>query len=123
MSFVAHAVVFAVALLWATAMAQNTTCSSSLHMIVSRGSGEAPGPGRISAFVDGILAGVNGSTNSSIAYVATIANYEGSVLTGVNALKLAVSEYATACPKTKIALLGYSQVSTSIVSSALFGWG
>ena len=88
-------------------------CSTSLHLIVSRGSTEAGLIGRIGTVSNGTLALVPGSPVEGVDYPATLSNYTISQGTGVDNLRAAVGAYSTACPDTKIALLGYSQVSSA----------
>ncbi|KAL0935959.1 Acetylxylan esterase 1 [Colletotrichum truncatum] len=107
----AKATTAAVAGIIASAAAQNSTntCATGVHLIVARGSGEAPGSGRIGSVADGVVAAVPGSQIAPINYIATLSNYSTSVVDGTTAMKLALTEYNLRCPQSKVALLGYSQ--------------
>ncbi|OLN88112.1 Acetylxylan esterase 1 [Colletotrichum chlorophyti] len=98
-------------LLAATAAAQNSTstCATGVHLIVARGSNEAPGSGRIGSVADGVVAAVPGSQIEPLVYPASFDNYSSSVATGVEAMKIALTQYSTRCPSSKVALLGFSQ--------------
>ncbi|KAG7108902.1 Acetylxylan esterase 2 like protein [Verticillium longisporum] len=94
-----------------TAAAQNTTvsCSKGVHLLVSRGSAEDPGPGRLGPLADDIVAAIPGSAIESIVYPATFDDYGLSVADGAEALTAALDRYSDACPNGKVVLLGYSQ--------------
>jgi hypothetical protein len=81
-------------------------------MFVSRGTGEDQGAGVISKITDLIALQINGSEVQGIPYPATFENpdYFLSVSNGTQLLKQAIIEYSQACPFTKMALFGYSQV-------------
>lgn len=101
-------------LLAASAAAQNSTstCATGVHLIVARGSNEAPGSGRIGSVANGVVAALPGSQIAPIDYPATFDNYSTSVVAGTEAMKLALTQYNSRCPNSKVALLGYSQVSS-----------
>ncbi|EGY22036.1 hypothetical protein VD0002_g7686 [Verticillium dahliae] len=94
-----------------TAAAQNTTvsCSKGVHLLVSRGSAEDPGPGRLGPLADDIVAAIPDSAIESIVYPATFDDYGLSVADGAEALTAALDRYSDACPNGKVVLLGYSQ--------------
>jgi acetylxylan esterase len=89
--------------------ASNTTCATSLHMIIARASTEMPGEGIIGAVATMVKASVPGSDSEAVDYPATLTDYPNSESSGVAAMTKLVESYATRCPSTKIALLGYSQ--------------
>jgi acetylxylan esterase len=92
------------------AAAQNSTaCSTGVHMLVARGSDEAPGPGRMGIIADGILEAIPGSNIESVAYPATFTEYAESVNDGIEAMGFALTRYAERCPDSKVVLMGYSQ--------------
>lgn len=96
------------------ASAQNTTvqCAKGLKMFVSRGTGEPMGLGATEALVDVIAEQINGSDSEAIEYPATEDDplYFFSVANGTTLVKQAITNYAMACPGSKMAVFGYSQV-------------
>lgn len=93
--------------------AANTTCATGVHMIVARASTESPGPGIIGAVATQVQQSVPGSDSESVEYPATLTDYQASEASGVAAMTKLIQSYAQRCPNSKIALLGYSQVSQS----------
>ncbi|KAH7039474.1 cutinase-domain-containing protein [Macrophomina phaseolina] len=82
-----------------------------------------PGSGRIGAVASSIIARVPGSDVTSVDYPATIdnvQNYAASEHQGTLAMTKLVQDYVTACPRTKILLLGNSQ-GADVVGDALCG--
>jgi len=117
-----HAIAYASTLI-VTACAQNTTsapasnsttveCFDGLKMFVSRGTSEPLGAGETGKVVEEIAARINGSGYEANPYPASgdNPNYFISVANGTAVLKQLVVEYAEACPGSKMALFGYSQV-------------
>lgn len=109
------AVLITVAFLAVTGVsAQNITvqCATGLKMFVSRGTGEPFGLGATEALVDVIAEQINGSDIEAIEYPATEDDplYFLSVANGTTLVKQAITNYAMACPGSKIAVFGYSQV-------------
>lgn len=110
------------ALLFSTTAAQNTsnstgsnsniTCADGLKIFVSRGTGEDPGTGVTGNITDLIASQIDGSDVQGIAYSASFEDpdYFLSVSNGTHSLKQAITEYSQACPDSKMALFGYSQV-------------
>ncbi|KAF6817645.1 Acetylxylan esterase 1 [Colletotrichum musicola] len=114
-------------LLAAGAAAQNSTsaCASGLHIIAARGSNEPPGPGRIGVVASGVVEAVPGSRIEPLDYPADLQtiklmDYYISVAEGVAALKVALTNYTSRCPSSKVALLGYSQ-GAHVVADLLCG--
>ncbi|EKG12871.1 Carboxyl transferase [Macrophomina phaseolina MS6] len=66
------------------------------HLIIARASLEASGPGIIGALAEQILAANPGATNESIAYPATLDDYQDSSAQGTAAMARALTEYAGA---------------------------
>jgi pimeloyl-ACP methyl ester carboxylesterase len=85
------------------------TCATGLHMIVARGSTEAPGLGRIGVVAGNVSELVPGSSIDAVVYPATFDAYFLSEGTGVLAMTSMIKAYTAACPASKIALIGYSQ--------------
>lgn len=96
------------------ALGQNSTvqCAKGLKMFVSRGTGEPMGLGATEALVDVIAEQINGSNIEAIEYPATEDDpmYFFSVANGTTLVKQAITNYAMACPGSKMAVFGYSQV-------------
>ncbi|EFQ35915.1 cutinase [Colletotrichum graminicola] len=114
---------FAVAgFLTASASAQDSaaTCATGIHLIVARGSNEPAGVGRIGSVANGVVASIPGSQIEAINYPATFDNYSTSVAAGAEAMKIALTQYSSQCPNSKIALLGYSQ-GAQVVGDTLCG--
>lgn len=91
----------------------NASCVSGAHIIVARGSLEPRGPGIIGAVAQQVLQRIPHSEMISLEYPAIYNPYQPSQMEGVAALSVVLAQYVTVCPKTKIILLGFSQVSTS----------
>ncbi|KAK4189324.1 cutinase-domain-containing protein [Podospora australis] len=88
----------------------NGTCSASgLHLIVARGSTEAPGLGRIGVVAQNVTLMLPGTSIAAVTYPATFSDYFKSAATGSDQFEKLILEHVAACPDTKIALLGYSQ--------------
>jgi acetylxylan esterase len=81
-------------------------------MIVARASTEAPGEGIIGAVATKVQQSVPGSDSEPVDYPATLTNYTSSEASGVASMQRLISSYVARCPTSKIALLGYSQVSS-----------
>jgi hypothetical protein len=80
-----------------------------VHLLLARGTTESY-PGLLGSLTDLVLASIHGSTYEDIIYPATqegsSPSYEEGIANGTAQLKT----FITACPRSKIALLGYSQV-------------
>lgn len=98
-------------------LGQNTTvqCAKGLKMFVSRGTGEPMGLGATGALVEVIAEQINGSDIEAIEYPATEDDplYFFSAANGTTLVKQAINNYAMACPGSKMAIFGYSQVRAS----------
>ncbi|KAK3688875.1 cutinase-domain-containing protein [Podospora appendiculata] len=119
---VAHASSPAHVLNFATA---GTPCATGIHMIVARGSIELPGEGRMGVVAGNVSLLIPGSTVSAVDYPATFEAYFASEAKGSEVFTTLIAEYTKQCPKTKIALLGYSQGGQALMD-ALCGnseWG
>ena len=99
--------------------AENSTikCAKGLKMFVSRGTGELTELGETKALVDNIAKQIDGSNIQPILYPASFDDpvYMVSVSNGTRLVRKAITEYAKACPDSKMALFGYSQVETMII--------
>lgn len=86
-------------------------CAQGLKMFVSRGTGEEMGPGVTKAVVDLIADQIDGSDIQPILYPATLEDptYTTSVSNGTRLIRKTITEYAKACPDSKMAWFGYSQ--------------
>ncbi|RDW79621.1 hypothetical protein BP6252_04259 [Coleophoma cylindrospora] len=89
----------------------NAACvpSGAVHMIVARASTEGPGEGIIGAVATTVKSMVPGSDSEAVDYPATLTNYTTSEPSGVAGMQKLIEDYATRCPDSKMALLGYSQ--------------
>lgn len=87
----------------------DTACAEGLHMIVARGSSEAPGLGWMGTVAGNVSELIPGSTVAAVDYPATFANYTTSEGIGAAGFASLTAKYAARCPGGKIALLGYSQ--------------
>jgi acetylxylan esterase len=94
-----------------TGNSSSATCATGVHMIVARASTEAPGEGIIGAVATKVQQSVPGSDSEAVDYPATLTNYTSSEASGVASMQKLISSYVARCPSSKIALLGYSQVS------------
>lgn len=96
---------------------QNSTsrCAPGLKMFVARGTSEPMGTGETGKLVSLIASQIPGSDIQAIAYPASTDNpvYFVSVANGTNLVRQAITGYARACPDSKMALFGYSQVCRS----------
>jgi len=90
-------------------ISSSITCATGLHLIVARGSTEPKGVGRIGVVAGNVTQAIPGSTVAAVDYPATFNAYFASVNAGVTAMYAMIASYVTACPDSKVALLGYSQ--------------
>ena len=88
-------------------------------MIIARASTEAPGEGAIGAVATMVKNAIPGSDSEAVDYPATLTDYQNSEASGVAGMQKSVTEYATRCPNSKIALMGYSQVRDPILFNQL----
>jgi acetylxylan esterase len=92
------------------------------HLIVARGSLEAPGPGSMLSLAEKVMAANPGTTMESVVYPATIDNYDVSSANGTAATEQQLSSFVQKCPSSKVAMMGFSQ-GAQIVGDALGGGG
>jgi acetylxylan esterase len=97
------------------------TCAP-VHIIASRASGEAPGEGIIGSFSTLVKQMIPGSTSEALVYPASMP-YSGSIPIGVTNLKSAIASYSSACPTSKLVLMGYSQGAAVTVDTLCSGGG
>jgi hypothetical protein len=90
-------------------------------MFVSRGTGEPTELGVTKALVDKIANQISNSSIQPILYPATFEDpvYTSSVANGTRLVRKAITEYASACPNSKMAWFGYSQVDIAILLLAM----
>jgi acetylxylan esterase len=94
-----------------------------VHMIVARGSFEAPGEGATAKLSTAVKKVLPGTTSEALDYPAKIPyNDQNSMAVGAANMKKAIAKYTTACPTSKIVLAGYSQ-GGSVTLDALCGGG
>ena len=103
-------------------MAPRDTCYSGVYVIGARGSDEDAGFGSTASVVTSILAALPGSGSVALDYPASVIDplYPDSVTDGVNALITLVTNYESACPGSKIVLVGFSQ-GGNVITDALAG--
>lgn len=97
-------------------------CPTGTHVIAASGKGSANvgGYGLIISLVNSILDSVPDSTQVALTYPKqTESNFVSLTTTGTSNLMSYLEDYNTACPDTKITLLGYSSVSTTGISLRL----
>lgn len=85
----------------------NVTCvpaKGAAHIIVSRASTEAPGPGILGQVADSVVASCAGSDIASNPYPALLSPYQPSEPEGVGNLTELVTSYQACCPDSKIVL-------------------
>jgi cutinase len=83
---------------------------AQVSIITARASTEAAGEGITGALAQAIQRDSNQTVSrASVNYPATLNNYAGSSLQGINALKAQLTNLVNSCPDTKVVLLGYSQ--------------
>lgn len=92
-------------------------CATGLHMIVARGSSEAPGLGRIGVVAGNVTELIPGSTVAAVDYPATFDDYFDSEGAGAVAFVTMIAEYKKKCANAKIALLGYSQGAQALMDA------
>lgn len=92
-------------------------CATGLHLIVARGSSEAPGLGRMGVVARNVTLQISGSTVEAIDYPASFSNYSDSQEKGAIAFEKRLTAYHERCPNTKVALLGYSQGAHAMMDS------
>jgi len=92
-----------------------------VHLIVARGSFEAPGEGISSSLSGSIKRAIPGTTSEAVDYPAVMP-YSGSMAKGTANMKKAIAKYSQACPQSSLVLIGYSQ-GGSVVMDALCGGG
>lgn len=90
----------------------NIKCTDSLYVLVGRGTLEPAGTGSAGALADKIAEKVKGTVVGAVDYPAswTDPTYTISESEGATAVNSELLKYNAACPKAKIAYIGYSQV-------------
>lgn len=103
------------------APAANPACQNPIHILVARGSNQAPGTGSIGAVSDQMKLYAPKAHVQAVKYPATTDNpaYTDSLKTGTLNLQRMIRNVVDECPNAKIALLGYSQVSKNVTKAQL----
>lgn len=96
------------------ASSSSSTASASAgagaaHIIVTRASTEAEGPGILAAVADAVISACPGSDLAYNPYPALLDPYLASEAEGVGNLTELVTTYQACCPDSKMVLMGYSQ--------------
>lgn len=92
------------------AAAKGATTYGPVHIIVARASTEAAGTGVIGTLATTVQKANPGSTIEAIDYPASLAPYAPSSSAGTQATIKALNAAHQASPKSKIVMMGYSQV-------------
>ncbi|KAF9465866.1 cutinase [Collybia nuda] len=83
---------------------------ADVHIITARASTESPGEGIIGDVVSGVVSRSKQTVSrEAVDYPALLVPYESSEAAGVAAMKVLLARKTSACPNTKIVLMGYSQ--------------
>ncbi|KAF4585376.1 carbohydrate esterase family 5 protein [Ophiocordyceps camponoti-floridani] len=98
------------------------SCGSGLYIIVARGTSEVQGSGIIGSVADGIAKEIAGSQVAPLQYPASLSDpvYQDSVAAGVQQMQKTLRNYVNNCPRSKLAILGYSQ-GAQVAMDALCG--
>lgn len=104
-------------------LVERATCPP-IHIFGARETTAPAGYGTAGVVVNLILNAHPGATSEAIVYPACggqascgSVSYANSAVQGVAAVASAVNAFNTMCPSTQLVLVGYSQVSISVVSS------
>jgi acetylxylan esterase len=92
-----------------------------IHVFGARETTVGPGYGSSGTVVNLVISAHPGTTSEAINYPACGGqascggiSYANSVVQGINAVVTAVNNFHNSCPNTKLVLVGYSQVCTSL---------
>ena len=85
------------------------TCATGVHIIAARGSTEPQGEGPLQNVSSLIESSIAGSDDMAVIYPADLIPYDSSEESGVTNMTNMITSYVSACPDSKIVLLGYSQ--------------
>ncbi|PHH72287.1 hypothetical protein CDD80_4638 [Ophiocordyceps camponoti-rufipedis] len=98
------------------------SCRSGLYIIVARGTSEVQGSGIMGSVADGIAKEVAGSQVAPLQYPASLSDpvYQDSVAAGVRQMQKTLRNHVKNCPRSKLAILGYSQ-GAQVAMDALCG--
>lgn len=89
---------------------RQTTPCAKFHIIAGRGSNERTGPGSMRTLAAMVQAANPGTTLESIDYPALLFPYDQSSSAGTAAVTSQLTNYVKRCPRSKVILMGYSQV-------------
>jgi len=96
-------------------ISDNNTCSDGLHIIIARGTNEDPGTtGLMGLVADKITETISDTTVAPVDYPA-LDDFYVSATEGVHVMTHMIKQHAEACPGSKMALLGYTQVTMSLI--------
>lgn len=95
-----------------------------IHLLVARGSTEAPGTGnQLRGLVQRITQANRGADTEAVDWPADVGqriSYSQSVGLGTTAVKNQLTAYVNRCPNSKVVLIGYSQ-GAQVIGDALCG--
>lgn len=94
----------------------NINCPSGVQIIAARGTTEHAGLGAMQSLANDIMDKIPNSKAIGLRYPAKMKpSYSNSEETGVDHMKNYVRYFNQHCPKTKLVLLGYSQVGSQVL--------
>ncbi|KAF9465875.1 cutinase [Collybia nuda] len=94
----------------ASPVAAPSSGCADVHIITARASTEAPGEGIIGTVVGNVVTrSAQTVSRESVDYPAVLFPYDPSEQAGVTAMTALLARKTSACPNTKIVLMGYSQ--------------
>lgn len=88
----------------------STSCASSVHLLLLRGEGSGNDLDVLAAIQDLVRENIPGSTSRGLPYQHANLDKDYAAYNGSIMLQQYITEYATSCPNSKIAVLGYSLV-------------
>lgn len=96
----------------AAAADEKITCAKGLYLVIARGTGEPEGGGISSELGTQIAAKIKDTIVEPLDYPATFTDpdYDDSEADGVKEMQETINDYNKACPDSKVAIIGYSQV-------------
>jgi acetylxylan esterase len=88
----------------------STNCASSVHLLLLRGEGTGDDLNVLDTIQNLVLEQIPGSTSLGLPYQHGNSDKQFAAYNGSMLLQQYIAEYATSCPDSKIAILGYSLV-------------
>lgn len=88
----------------------STSCASGVHLLLLRGEGTGDDLNVLDTIQNLVLEQIPGSTSLGLPYQHDNSDKQFAAYNGSMLLQQYIAEYATSCPDSKIAILGYSLV-------------